>query len=120
MIPNVFLIVDDAEQYRDAMYKMVRKAFPEAGILEAPNGRTALKLMAHGVGFVITDGQMEVMGGIELIRRIRTTNKKIPILLVTADVATANLGREAGASEVITKPFRMEVFVSTIRKMLEE
>jgi len=56
-------------------------------IIEAENGADALKVMKHRyVSFVLTDWNMPVMDGLQLLRTIRSNSTyfHIPVVMVTA------------------------------------
>lgn len=91
---------------------MLRAIFEDAGyeVAEAAHGEAALDLMrgADLPDVVTTDLMMPVMGGNELIHRLRSEPRTalIPILVVSANAGAAEGLRAAeGADAVIAKPF---------------
>ena len=110
------LIVDDFMTGR----LIVKKALHELGfknIEEAKNGEEGWSaLLAAGASepfqLVITDWNMPVMSGLELIKVMRGDTRfgKIPILLITAEGGHSEIieALEAGASSMIIKPFSSE------------
>ena len=86
--------------------------FEKAGyeVAEAGNGQAALDVMLGQdlPDIVTTDLMMPVMGGNELIRRLRKDPRTalIPIVVISANAGAAEGLRAAdGADAVITKPF---------------
>lgn len=67
------LIVDDSLPMRGVLKKTIRAAgFGGADVLEAENGQVALNLLAaRGADLVITDFNMPVMNGLDLLKAIR-------------------------------------------------
>ena len=114
------LVVDDMSTMR----RIVKNIFKQLGfnnIEEAENGKDALeKLKAHQFGLVVSDWNMPVMPGIELLRNIRADGslKHIPVLMVTAEAQKENLieAIQAGVSNYVVKPFTAE----TIKQKLDK
>ena len=71
---------------------------------------------------VITDLNMPVMDGIEMIRQIRSgnSNKFVPIILLTTESQDEKKkqGKQAGATGWIVKPFKPEQLVAVAKKVL--
>ncbi|HUB51252.1 MAG TPA: response regulator [Terracidiphilus sp.] len=90
----------------------------------AGNGREALDHLKAGVkpNLILTDINMPVMGGLELIKNVRAMQefKFIPILTLTteSEAAKRNAGKLAGATGWIVKPVSGNDLVTVIRKVL--
>jgi CheY-like chemotaxis protein len=100
--PNVLLVDDN----RDGL--LVRRALLEEQgyrVAVAVNGEDALKLFLSGpFDLVVTDYRMPVMGGVELIRRIREGQPHARIVLLSGFVEPLGLTEEnTGANAVIAK-----------------
>lgn len=69
---------------------------------------------------ILLDIMLPGMSGIELLRRIRGKNSAVPIILLTAkdSIEDKVSGLDLGASDYITKPFRMEELLARIRAVL--
>ena len=115
------LIVDDAS----AMRRIVRGLLKDLGfrnMREAENGQLALdKLKNRRAGLVVTDWNMPVMNGIELLRAIRAdeNTKTIPVLMVTAEAKQENIVEavQAGVSNYIVKPFNAVTLQEKLNKI---
>jgi two-component system chemotaxis response regulator CheY len=115
------LAVDDSPTMRN----MVSFTLKEAGceVLEAGNGKDAMQLLeTHSpVDLVITDLNMPVMDGFELITQLRSTtaHKFVPILILTteSEAAKKERGKAAGATGWIVKPFQPEKLMQVINKI---
>ena len=117
------LVVDDMSPMR-RIVKSIIKQLGFANVEEAENGQEALdKLRAESFGFVISDWNMPVMTGIELLRAIRADDKlkAIPVLMVTAEAQKENLVEaiKAGVSNYIVKPFTAEVLQEKMNKIFK-
>ena len=90
----------------------------------AGNGKEALEKLQSGFrpDLIVTDVNMPVMGGMELIRNVRALPglKFIPILTLTteSDAAKRNQGKLAGATGWIVKPVSGNDLVAVIKKVL--
>lgn len=109
MHTQTFLVVDDFSTMRRIIINLL-KSFGVSKIIEADNGKQALKKLSENkIDFVITDWNMPLMTGLELLSEIRSTeqHKQLPVLLVTAEAAKENIIRAAqvGADGYIVKPF---------------
>ena len=117
-----FLIVDDFSTMR----RIIRNILKEIGYAnadEAEDGQAALvKLRASEFDFVVSDINMPVMNGFELLQSIRADEalKGLPVLMVTAesrkeDIVTA---AQSGASGYIVKPFTKATLEEKVQKIL--
>ena len=122
--PNMkILVVDDMSTMR-RIVKNIMKQLGFANVEEAENGQDALdKLRAETFGFVISDWNMPVMTGIDLLRAIRADEKlkALPVLMVTAEAQKENLieAIQAGVSNYIVKPFSAEVVQEKMNKIFK-
>ena len=104
--------------------KNILKQLGFANVEEAENGQEALqKLQADSYGFVVSDWNMPVMTGIDMLRAIRADEKlkTTPVLMVTAEAQQSNLVEavQAGVSNYIVKPFTAEILQEKITKIFK-
>jgi two-component system, NtrC family, response regulator AtoC len=71
---------------------------------------------------VITDLVMQDLDGVEVTRRLRATDRHLPIFILTghADIATAVEALKAGATEYLTKPVNMDELTTFLERALKE
>jgi two-component system, chemotaxis family, chemotaxis protein CheY len=117
------LVVDDMSTMR-RIVKNILKQLGFNNLEEAENGQDALaKLKADNYGFVVSDWNMPVMMGIDMLRAIRADEKlkKIPVLMVTAEAQKENLMEavQAGVSNYVVKPFTAETMQEKINKIFK-
>ncbi len=117
------LVVDDMSTMR-RIVKNILKQLGFSNLEEAENGQDALgKLKAESYGFVVSDWNMPVMMGIDMLRAIRADEKlkHIPVLMVTAEAQKENLMEaiQAGVSNYIVKPFTAETMQEKINKIFK-
>ena len=122
--PNMkILVVDDMSTMR-RIVKNILKQLGFNNLEEAENGQEALtKLKADTYGFVVSDWNMPIMMGIDMLRAIRADEKlkTIPVLMVTAEAQKENLMEavQAGVSNYVVKPFTAETMQEKINKIFK-
>ncbi len=69
---------------------------------------------------VVADVMMPRMDGFEMVRRIRETDRKTPVLFLTARSAVNDVveGFELGANDYLKKPFGLQELVVRIKALL--
>ena len=114
------LTVDDSTSVRQVVSFTLRDAGYQT--LEATDGRDALAKLNANIALVVTDLNMPLMDGLELIKRIRAgaVNRYVPILVLTTESQAAKKleAKAAGATGWIVKPFRPEQLVAVVQKVL--
>ncbi|MCP4670031.1 MAG: response regulator [Desulfobacula sp.] len=114
------LIVDDSLPMRSVIKRTLKTAgYGSSQFHEAGNGKEALAIMKNGwTDIVITDYNMPVMNGMELIKAIKGDEllKDIPIVVISTESNDTKIKEftDLGAAGYITKPFTPE----TIRDLL--
>jgi len=116
----VFLVVDDFEPMRRVTVNQLR-GIGAANVLTAVNGSEALRLMkGQHVDLVLSDWNMPVMSGLELLQAMRTDDKlaSIPFIMITAEAERSQV-REAiasGVTDLLLKPYTPNRLASQIEK----
>lgn len=79
----IVLYVEDEDTVREIIGRSLRRACKEVHL--AANGQEGLELFKkHHCDLVVTDIEMPVMNGIEMIRRIKEMDNEKPCVVVTA------------------------------------
>jgi two-component system, OmpR family, KDP operon response regulator KdpE len=116
--PLKILVVDDEPPIR----KLLRMGLSTQGyeILDAPNGRTALDLLAQKPDLVILDLGLPDMQGLELLTLIRARLESVPIVVLSSrgDEAGKVDALDRGADDYVTKPFGMDELLARMRAAL--
>jgi two-component system KDP operon response regulator KdpE len=116
--PLKVLVIDDEPPIR----KLLRMGLSTQGyaVLEAPNGKTALDLLAEAPALIILDLGLPDMAGLDLLRTIRTRNEGVPIVVLSSrgDEAGKVRALDLGADDYVTKPFGMEELLARMRTAL--
>ena len=115
------LLVDDSTTMRE----MVSFTLSEAGheVREAEDGVEAYEMaQSLDVNLVITDVNMPNMDGIMLTSKLRDlpAYKFIPILILTTETGPSKkeMGKVAGATGWVEKPFDPDHLLATVNKVL--
>ena len=118
---KIIMVIDDSTSMR----QMVKFTLMGAGyeVVEAQDGVDALgKCNAQKVDLFITDLNMPNMDGIQLTRQLRTqaTYRFTPIVMLTTESQDSRkaIGKAAGATGWIVKPFKPDQLISVIKKVL--
>jgi CheY-like chemotaxis protein len=93
-------------------------------VLSASNGLEALKTLDdYNVDLILTDLEMPVMHGYELLRELkrRGLSEVIPAVVLTSRSNEKHKEKASllGAKDYIVKPFEEESLIKTIRKYLK-
>lgn len=109
------LVVDDHPTTR----YLLRSVLQTEGhtVLEAPNGRSALAELSHHpeIALLVTDLEMPVMGGLELLRAL-VARPELPKLVVSSCTAPPLTG--LGVAELFRKPPDLARFKVTVTQLV--
>ena len=70
---------------------------------------------------IVTDLKMPIMDGMDVVDAIRKQDELVPIIIITAygSVESAEEAVKKGAFDYITKPFRQEQLLISLKRALE-
>ncbi len=117
------LVVDDFATMRGIIKNLLRD-LGFNNVSEADDGNTALPILRTGnFDFLITDWNMPIMTGLDLLKAVRGDAKlaKLPILLVTAEAKRDQIveAAQAGVNGYVVKPFTANTLKDKIDKIFE-
>jgi two-component system, OmpR family, KDP operon response regulator KdpE len=116
--PLKILVVDDEPPIR----KLLRMGLTSQGyeVLDAPNGKAALDLLARKPDLVILDLGLPDIDGLELLRTMRHRQEDLPIVVLSSrgDEAGKVAALDLGADDYVTKPFGMAELFARMRAAL--
>ncbi|MCK9212588.1 MAG: response regulator [Ignavibacteriaceae bacterium] len=118
-----FLIVDDSMTMRRIVINSLRNLGYD-NFVEAGDGKEALEKLAvdSAINFIITDWNMPVFSGLELIKAIRSDPKisHIPVLMVTTRGIKEDIieALKAKVNNYIVKPFTPHILKEKIEQIL--
>ena len=114
------LVVDDEEIIRESLSFVLKK---EGYIVEeAENGKAAYnKIVDANFDLVITDLEMPVMKGTQLVEEIQKLNIQTSVVVITAygSLDTAISALRSGASDYLLKPIEFDELLIKIKKLFE-
>lgn len=115
------LIVEDEEKLNRMIELELKYEGYETG--KALDGRTGLDMaLSGGYDLVLLDIMLPGLNGLEVLRRIRKENERLPVILLTARDTTMDKvsGLDSGADDYVTKPFAIEELLARIRTPLRK
>ena len=117
------LIVDDFSTMRRIIKNLLRD-LGFTNTFEADDGNTALPMLKNGdFEFVVTDWNMPIMQGIDLLKEIRKdpSLKHLPVLMVTAEAKREQIiaAAQAGVNGYIVKPFTAGTLKEKLDKIFQ-
>ena len=118
--PKTILIIDDDDDLRELLREQLEQE-SEFATLGAPNAADGLSLAAERrPDLILLDLDLPDRNGREVCRLLREGGTTAPVIMLTgADTDTDTvLGLEAGASDYVTKPFRLAVLLARVRAQL--
>ena len=116
------LVVDDSM----VMRKILIGVLAQAGITEvvqAADGQECVNaVMAQDFGLILMDWNMPKMLGIDALKAIRASGKKVPVIMVTTEAEKSRVVEaiKAGANSYIIKPFEPSLIVTKIKSVLDK
>jgi two-component system OmpR family response regulator len=113
------LVVDDEPNILELLAASLR--FAGFQVETAPDGRAALELAGtFRPDLMVLDVMMPGMDGFTLVRRLRETGVRAPVVFLTARDATEDkiTGLTLGGDDYVTKPFSLEEVIARIRAVL--
>jgi CheY-like chemotaxis protein len=123
MVANKILVADDEIHIIHVVAIKLRNNGYE--VLSASNGSEAYDLAcSEKPDIIVTDYQMPLMTGIEMIEKLRANDdtKDIPVVLLTArSFAVTKEQQEAlGVSACLSKPFSPKELLKTLQDILHQ
>ncbi len=103
-------LVDDSRTIRN-IQKNVLKQLGHGDVVEAADGLEGLARFSEQLpDLIFADWNMPNMDGITFVRKVRETNKTVPIIMCTTEAEKSRVleAIKAGVNNYIVKPFTVE------------
>ncbi|NMD40514.1 MAG: response regulator transcription factor, partial [Deltaproteobacteria bacterium] len=116
---RILIIEDDQALALGLRINLEAEGYEVIHAMNAEDGLSALDTAS--VDLVVLDLMLPGIDGIEALRRIRSENLKLPVLILTARSTMDDKveGLKAGADDYLTKPFNLEEFLLRVHRMLD-
>lgn len=116
---ETIMLLEDDFFLRDGLCELLTKEKYE--VQSAANcGEAKTLLKQHHFDLVILDVMLPDGSGLELCTQLREQGEDVPMLFLTACDEEYQIvrGLDAGADDYVTKPFKMQEFLSRVRALL--
>jgi len=116
------LIADDHANVRRGLREILLDAFSDAHFSEASNGDEVLAQLAYSQpDLLLLDINMPGRSGFEVLKDVKITYSKIPVIMVSVQSESQYALRcfRAGASEYVNKNNASDELVPAIRKIMD-
>jgi DNA-binding response OmpR family regulator len=126
------LVVDDEPEVREAIRRVLERAGFEVAVAQSADG--GLELVERDLpDIVVTDLIMPRVHGVDFIKALQARHSRVQVIAISGggnfgplaykpDAISTHAylaaAREAGAQEVLTKPFDMADLLAAVRKLL--
>jgi two-component system cell cycle response regulator DivK len=119
---KLILIVEDIEANHMFIAAALKKT--NAQLLWAKDGMEAVEMCNEyeTIDLVLMDIRLPKLDGYEATREIKKFRPNLPIIAQTAYVMSNEKGKvlQAGCDDLITKPIRLKVLITTVAKYIDD
>lgn len=115
---NILIVEDEKNIARFVELELMHE---QHQVTVCHDGRTGLDTALSGeFDLILLDIMLPGLSGLEILRRLRQTGQKTPIIMLTAkdDISDRVAGLDSGADDYLTKPFAIEELLARIRRSL--
>jgi CheY-like chemotaxis protein len=114
------LVIDDSKFQRKRIVEVLQAEGHET--IEATDGKEGLEMAEqHQPMFIVCDMVMPVMGGIDVLKKLKEQKSPIPVIILTADIQVPVREKciELGAKAFLNKPLKKEEMIEALKTIAE-
>ncbi len=115
---KILLVEDEKHLAKGLSFNLKKEGYQ---VTVAEDGVAALDCLGEeDFDMMILDLMIPRMGGMEVVKKVRETNIRFPVLMLTAKTTDEDrtLGLESGADDYITKPFHLPELLLRVKGIL--
>lgn len=116
---SLILLVEDEKDLRFSLVHNL--GFEGHRVIEASHGNAGWEAFKDSrFDLIILDIMMPNLNGLDLLKKIRTKDTQVPIMMLTAKSSEMDkvIGFELGADDYLTKPFGLGEFLARVKALL--
>ena len=117
-VKKILVVEDEAHLAKGLQFNLEREGYKVSLV---DNGESAIDLLdAQAFDLMILDIMLPKLNGLEVARRVRKTDLRFPILMLSAKSSDEDreLGLAAGADDYLTKPFHLPELLLRVKGIL--
>ena len=117
-VKKILVVEDEAHLAKGLQFNLEREGYMVSLV---DNGESAIDLLGQQVfDLMILDIMLPKLNGLEVARRVRKTDLRFPILMLSAKSSDEDreLGLEAGADDYLAKPFHLPELLLRVKGIL--
>ena len=118
---GTILVADDSQAVRDIL-QMSLETLGYTVVLAEDGERAMERIQAQHPDLIIADVMMPKVNGFQICRRVKSdpSTRLTPVILLTARSGQEDVfwGKDCGADDYITKPFKTQDLEQTIRRLM--
>jgi DNA-binding response OmpR family regulator len=117
---RILLVEDEAHLVRGLRFNLEAEGYEVETFERAEHALARLAQPSPPVDVVVLDVMLPGMSGLDALRALRAGGNAVPVLLLTARDADADvvLGLDCGADDYLPKPFALPVLLARVRSLM--
>jgi DNA-binding response OmpR family regulator len=118
MAATILIVEDEYAVARGVQYALEQEGYSVALARSGEDGLTIARELTPDL--ILLDVRLPGIDGFEVLRRLRTSGSKAPVLMLTArdEEMDKVIGLELGADDYLSKPFGLRELMSRIKALL--